>query len=208
MEVLLVVPYHNAGGCGIYMIDAEVSLKYVEDRFGVEGLELETFCSKEFLQLVFVTDILLRSLEEGRTRLECVAYFFPGVEYVKKIAGIQGGVFMHRRVDESDGNDVSLYEVGNEIFDVWLKRLAGPAEIIGVELTRPFPCRRQEKRSVGWAAAPLSGYGQNEQVKVNRATTQGKVFLKKPKVWSSQSGFKEKNSRVTPSRCLACKLCD
>jgi len=79
MELLLVVPYHNAGGCGIYMIDAEVSLKGVEDRFGVEELQFETFCREEFLQLVFVADILLRGLEQGRTRLECVAYFLPGV---------------------------------------------------------------------------------------------------------------------------------
>lgn len=164
MEFLLVVPYHNAGGCGIYMIHAEVSLEGVEDRFGVEGLQFETFRGEEFLQLVFVADILLRSLEQGCTRLECVAYFFPGVQYVKKIAGIQGRVFMHRRVDESDCNDASLYEVGNGIFDVRLQRLSGPAEIIGVEFYFDLPLAEGEEKHVcGLGGHPLSGHGQNEQ---------------------------------------------
>jgi len=104
---------------------------------------------------------------------------------------------MHRRVDESDCNDVSLYEVGDEIFDVRLKRLAGPAEIIGVELYLDLSLAEGEEKHVcGLGGRPLSGYGQNEQDQGEQGDNTGKSFLHNPKVWSSQSGLvKKKNSR-------------
>ncbi len=134
MEFSLAVTQDNRRRGGSYVVDAKVSLENGEDRCRIEGFQLEAFRGEKAPQFAAVGDVLLCALEEGPSRLESVAYLLFPVQDVKEIPGVKRRILVQRGVNEGDGDDVSLNEVGDEVFDVGFEVSAGSAEIVGIEL--------------------------------------------------------------------------